>query len=67
MNIQIGDIVATVGYDRDNIGVIINKLGIDQWNITWIDGVTSVYDTADIYWLLEGWERLQAIGKAAIL
>ena len=67
MDIQIGDIVATVGYDRDNIGVIINKLDVDQWNITWIDGVTSVYNTADIYWLTEGWERLQAIGKAAIL
>jgi hypothetical protein len=67
MNIQIGDIVASIGYEFDSIGIVISKDKADLWQIAWLNGIYNIYSTADIYWLKQGWERLQGIGKAGIL
>jgi hypothetical protein len=67
MNIQIGDIVARVGYNKDHIGIIISRYSLDQWSVAWLDGIRGVYGEGDIYWLKDGWERLQAVSRGAIL
>ena len=64
--IQIGDMVATVGYKHDSIGTIVGQNGVDLWLVSWYSGNLVTYNTSDIYWLKDGWERLQNIGKCNI-